>query len=374
MKFLTFKQLVSLIKTVGHKRTIVVRGEHGIGKTALWHAMKNDPFFADYIFPGIVDCAQLADGALFMYDIDREKGVSRELPNERFGISKHNELGINGARPVVICFDEIYKAKPYIQTQIAPILYDRRFGLHHLPEGSIVFGTSNLEVEGLGDSLAPHMRDRVINVQMRKPSQQEWKQNFALLNNLSPVVIAFTEIYPQVFESFLDYEPGGRLADKGGVAKNNGMIFNPRSVQNKWATPRSLHAASDIVTQYMAGGIDDDTLEVALDGTVGEVTRSNLTALIRYGQQMVSFERVLADPKHVPVADNANVQMVQVFSFITRVANRTEADAVVTYVERMRGEMQLLFCTEVAASNKTIHFVTNDRFAAMMVKQRVKFN
>ena len=38
--FLSFKQVQSLVATVGHKRTVIVEGENGIGKTALFHALK----------------------------------------------------------------------------------------------------------------------------------------------------------------------------------------------------------------------------------------------------------------------------------------------------------------------------------------------
>jgi MoxR-like ATPase len=41
--YLSFTQTVNLIAAVGHKRTIIVEGENGIGKTALFHALKKMP-------------------------------------------------------------------------------------------------------------------------------------------------------------------------------------------------------------------------------------------------------------------------------------------------------------------------------------------
>ena len=96
MQMLSFKQVTQLIKAVGHKRTIIVEGENGIGKTGLFYHLANDPFFANHIHVDPIDCTQLSDGSVWMPDIDRELGVSRELPNERFGISKTNQKGING--------------------------------------------------------------------------------------------------------------------------------------------------------------------------------------------------------------------------------------------------------------------------------------
>jgi type IV secretory pathway ATPase VirB11/archaellum biosynthesis ATPase len=43
--FLSFKQVVSLVKAVGHKRTILIMGENGIGKTSVHKALCADPDF-----------------------------------------------------------------------------------------------------------------------------------------------------------------------------------------------------------------------------------------------------------------------------------------------------------------------------------------
>jgi hypothetical protein len=94
MQLLNFKQIAQAVKSVGHKRTSIVQGENGIGKTALFHYLKRDPAFANYIHVDPIDCTQLSDGSVWMPDIDREQGVSRELPNERLGVSKTNQKGI----------------------------------------------------------------------------------------------------------------------------------------------------------------------------------------------------------------------------------------------------------------------------------------
>jgi Mg-chelatase subunit ChlI len=56
--FLSFKQVVSLVKAIGHKRTILIMGENGIGKTSVHKALCADPDFADFIKPSPIDCTQ----------------------------------------------------------------------------------------------------------------------------------------------------------------------------------------------------------------------------------------------------------------------------------------------------------------------------
>ena len=97
-QFLSASQVVSLVAAIGDKRTVIVEGENGIGKTALFHALRKLPKFADHIAVQPIDCTQLSDGSVWMPDLDRENGVSRELPNERFGVSAFNQLGVNNLR------------------------------------------------------------------------------------------------------------------------------------------------------------------------------------------------------------------------------------------------------------------------------------
>ena len=370
-KVLNHKQVVSLIKAVGHKRTVLVEGEAGIGKTAMLYEFRNDPAFAGYHVVDPIDCTQLSDGSVWMPDIDHTKGVSRELPNERFGVHKESRKGINGSKPVIICLDEIAKARQFIKDVLAPIIYERRVGPYHSPEGSIIFGCTNLSLEGLGDSLQAHLRDRLIIVRMAKPTKEEWVA-WAAVNDIAPEVIAGAHMFPSIFETFTDYMPGGSMAGKA-QAKENPYIFNPKDgSQGKWVTPRSLHATSDIVKAM--DKFDEDVLTVALEGTIGAPFTAQLMSFIRFGQQLPSFERVCDEPTTCPVPSNPTAQLVQVFQFVQQVKDKDQAEAVATYTERMRNEMQSLFVHTVATSTRVDKFVMSKKFGKLMSDNRIFFN
>jgi hypothetical protein len=371
-KLLSFKQVIDLIAAVGHKRTIIVEGENGIGKTALFHALKRMPQFANHIAVDPVDCTQLSDGSVWMPDLDRENGISRELPNERFGVSKHNQLGVNNAKPILCFLDEIAKAPQFIKNVLAPIIYERRVGNYHMPEGSVVFCATNLSIEGLGDSIQAHLRNRLIFVKMRKSKADEWISDFAIPNGVNAAVIAFVNTYPQIMDSFLDYEKGGMYEDRE-LAKDNGMIFNPRSLSLAYATPRSLVAASDILNEG-EGLLDDETLDAALVGAIGATAAQNLSAFVRFGRDICAIERVLKDPANAPMADNPTAQLVQVFQFVSRVDNREDAEKVVEYVHRMKSEMQSIFCNTVAQSQRVSIYVTLTNFGKMLAAHKIFFN
>ena len=369
--FLSASQVVSLIAAVGDKRTVIVEGENGIGKTALFHALRKLPKFADHIAVQPIDCTQLSDGSVWMPDLDRENGVSRELPNERFGVSAFNQLGVNNSKPILVGLDEIAKAPQFIKNVLAPIIYERRVGNLSMPEGSVVVCFTNLSIEGLGDSIQAHLRNRLVFVKMRKPSCDEWVK-WATDNGINPMVIAFVNNEPRVMQSFLEYEKGGMFEGKD-LSKDNGFIFNPKSMQLAYATPRSLVAASDILDAGL-GVLDDDTLEAALVGTVGATTAEALASFIRFGREICEYSRVIKSPDTAPLSDNPTAQLIQVFQFVTRVADRTEAEAIVKYVWRMRAEMQSIFCNTVATSQRVALFATINEFGRMLAEHKIFFS
>ncbi len=369
--FLSAAQVVSLIKAVGHKRTVLVQGENGIGKTHLWRMLAEDPAFADHIKVPPIDCTQMSDGSIWMPDIDRENGVSRELPNERLGVSAKNQRGVDGARPVLGMFDEIAKVPQFVKNMIAPILYERRVGNYSMPDGSVWFAATNLSVEGLGDSLAAHLRNRLIVVKMRKPTADEWINNFAIPNRLNPIIIACVKENSNVFDSFVDYMDEGMYA-KREQGKDNPSIFNPHDAQqDAYASPRSLHAASDILD-----GMDDfdtQSLEVALVGAVGAAFAGLLMSFIRFGQQIPALALVKADPLGAPVTSNKIAKQVQVFQFISRAESRDDAQAFCLYIARLQPEMQSLFCRRVAESNRIGIFHSVTEFGTMLSDNKIYY-
>ena len=370
-KYLSFTQTVNLIAAVGHKRTIIVEGENGIGKTALFHALKKLPKFANHIAVDPIDCTQLSDGSVWMPDLDRENGISRELPNERFGVSKHNQRGVNGSRPVLVMLDEIAKAPQFIKNVLAPIVYERRVGAYHFVEGSVVFAGTNLSIEGLGDSIQAHLKNRLIFVKMRKPTAEEWVE-WATDAGVNATVIAFVYNEPRVMASFLDYEKGGNFEGKN-MSKDNGFVFNPKSVQDSYATPRSLVAAGDILDEGL-GVLDDATLEAALCGAVGATTAEAMASFIRFGKDICDYSRVIADPDKAPISNNPTAQLIQIFQFVSRVADRSEAEAIVKYVWRMRAEIQSIFCNTVATSQSVSLFATINEFGRMLETHKIFFS
>lgn len=362
--FLSFDDITTLIKSHhkrGLRRTILIEGENGIGKTAVYHALRRDPQFADHIAVDPIDATQLSDGSVWMPDIDREAGVSRELPNERFGLSKKNRLGVNGSRPILCFIDEFAKAAPYVKNTLAPVVYDYRVGDYHFPERSLVIMATNLGIEGLGDNIPAHIRNRLIRVKMRKAKLDEWRA-YAERKGLDYRVIACAVKHPQIFDSFLDYEPEGKYAGKA-LAKDNPHIYNPREMQDAYVSLRSMETASDIVKT-----LDDVGMELVraqLWGAVGPFAE-NLCTHIRLGNTLPDFSLIMRDPANAPLVKDPVAQMIQVQQFVSRVNTREEAEASTIYVQRMREEMCQLYVQQISTSVKVNVFVTVEAFRELL--------
>ncbi len=369
-EFLSHQQVVDLVKNVGPKRTVLLQGENGCGKTSVHATLCADPHFDNHIKIKPIDATQLSDGSLFMPDLDRERGVSSELPNERLGVSKHNHRGIEGARPVLGMFDEIAKVPQYVKNMIAPILYERRAGVYGMPEGSIWFAATNLSVEGLGDTLQAHLRNRLVVVKMRKPTVDEWLNDFAIPRGLNPTMLACVREHPMVFDSFIDYMKGGKHEGKD-QDKDNPHIYNPKLMQDAYASPRSLHAAADILD--VMDSLDSATLRMALEGTIGKTFAGVLDSFIRFGQQLPPIQQVRDHPDTAPISTNKIAQQVQVFQFITRTQDRDDAQAFTKYIMRMQPEMQSLFVRRVADSPRVGVFTTVTEFASLLSQNKIYY-
>ena len=220
-----------------------------------------------------------------------------------------------------------------------------------------------------------HLRNRLVIVKMRKPTKDEWVRDFAIPRKLSPELIAAVEMFPQVFDSFMDYQSGGKYEGKP-QHKHNHWIANPADAnQEQVVTPRSLHAASDIITlAKRAGDVDDETLQCALGGTLGYGFAAEMTSFIRFVRDIPSFERVVADPAGCPLASSPVAKIVQVFQFLTQASTYEHAEAVTEYIKRMPGEMQSLFINSVANSTAIGLFATNKIFGKMLAENRKFFN
>jgi hypothetical protein len=167
-------------------------------------------------------------------------------------------------------------------------------------------------------------------------------------------------------ESFMDYEEGGPKAHEN-LARSNPYIFNPKAVQDKWATPRSLHAASDILNK--GGALDEHTLTAALNGTIGRAFTALLSSYIRFGRSLPQFGAICHDPESTAIPTNPAALVMLAFQLLTKTQDSKQAEAVSKYMARVTGDARLLFVRNVANNSlKMGCFAKSKTFTSVLSK------
>ena len=349
------KDFAQAISVVGRNVTVIGQGEPGIGKSAMLKvlAKQNPTHETAYIDCTLLD---LGDFALpYTEQVDGLTGVNKITkfaPNARFKMHE--------GKPVIVMLDEIGKAMKAVKNVLLTLMLEHRIGDHYLPEGSIVFGTTNLLSDGVGDMLEAHARNRVCFVTVRKPDADEWIE-WAISNEVDPTIIAWVKQFPHALASYTD-----------ASQKDNPYIFNPtRAGMGAVVTPRSLEKASHIAKQR--GELGDALTISLLTGTIGESAARDMQAFFTVVDKLPTWEAIVADPKGAKLPDDTVAKCILVFSAITRVEKETLAKWM-DYVQRMDMEWQALFATSVMKSQvKQAFCVMNKEFKDWALKNQWLF-
>ena len=336
---ITLNQAATLVASVGHNTTVLLRGQPGIGKSSMLRTLAAQ--FPDYD-PCYIDVANLDLGDLGMPVIDKSEYVTNYAPSARF------KLGKTSTKPKLVMLDELGKGPRPVLNMLLPVILEHRLGDVELPVGSIVFATTNLDTDGVGDNIPAHAYNRMTVVRVANPTVDEWLQ-WAANANIAPEVMAFAKEYPQVFDCYVD------LDEKD----NNPYIFNPRSGQTKsFCSPRSLEKASNLVKARAALG---DALLPALAGTVGESAARDMEAMIHLADRTPRFDAVIKDPANCKLPDGPGAYFFSAFMLAGRCTAET-LPAIMTYVERWDSfEATTLFMSQVGHNPNKVTFACSCR-------------
>jgi hypothetical protein len=213
-------------------------------------------------------------------------------------------------------------------------MQEHSVGATALTDPSVVFATTNLGAENVGDMLPPHARNRIMIVRMRKPDHEEWKQ-WAMQNDIDPALIVGVGEFPQMLQSFTD------VSDP----KENPYIYDPRDAsRTSFVTPRSLEKFSKVLKKRDILG--DHVVTQAGFGLVGAKATMDLMTLVNLGDTLPKYDAIVRDPFAVKLPESPAAQIMSSLTCMQRV---TEGDfeKVFTYIKRMQLETQALFCNQL---------------------------
>ena len=339
MNAISIHQTATLIRTIGTQRSVLVRGHMGTGKTSilkmLGEQLPNHKLC--YFDTTTKDVGDVAVPKIAMID---EQGYATFVPNEEFGI----HLGV----PVVLMIDEFGKGSSGVKRALTRTLLEHEVGNHKLHPDSLVFATTNLAAEGVGDILEAHQINRVTIVEMAKPTAEDWLV-WGVDNDIHHTVLSWVKEFPHCMQDFRDVEN----------PEDNPYIFHPRSVRSGFVTPRSLEAASDIIKHRQA--LDDTTLRVALMGTIGDRAAMDMVAFIKMADDLPSIEAIKTDPMNAPVPNSA----AAVCMIVTRTVQTIDREWVAQWMDylcRLAPEAQGMFARLIPKSKKASIVMANKAY------------
>lgn len=345
MQTATLEETATLIAACGQDVSFLLQAEPGIGKSALLGTLAErlPGHHARYLEAQTLDVGDIQIPRL-------AENSYRFIPNEQF-------VSTDGA-PLLILLDELGKAVRPVQNALLRLLHERRLGEYRLPEGSIVFATTNLAADGVGDQIAAHARNRLTVVNVRKPTAEEWLA-WAATHDIAPEVMAWVHEYPQALASYTDTH-----------AAENPYIFNPRAPQHAFVSPRSLEKASYLLKQRR--GLSAEALLAALIGTLGEPAARDLEAYVQIAADLPAWESVLTHPEKSKVPRSVMAQVVFTMAALSRV-DAQNLGPWLTYLARLKLEVQALFAASILRSAKKAMVAKNRQFQDLCIKNAWAF-
>lgn len=334
IKTVSLQQAIQLIINNPNVR-FMLRGEPGVGKSSIALEIARQAELP----LSMLDIPNLDLGDVCMPVIDHETKVTRYYPNARFGI--------HTGEPVVMVFDEFTKGAEPVKNMLHPALevFKPRLGDLPIPEGSIIYLTGNLDTDGVGDGLAQHTRQRIVELIVRKPSQEEWIP-WGINNGIENIVLAWVDRYPQCLASYLD-------------GTKNEYIFHPSSPDDNVVSPRTLEIASRIIKNRHL--YDEDALNAALAGAGGSAFADSIVSFIRFQDKLPSIASIKENPDTADIPDEPGARAVLAFGLLEHVEKDTLTN-ILKYLRRMEEEWQVIFCVALARheSKKAIAFANRE--------------
>jgi hypothetical protein len=326
----TINELVKLIPTIGEKLTPIIQSEPGCGKTSLLSMLEDsmgDKY--DYIY---VDCP-----------VKDMQDIAMTIPNHE-SRTLETYVGslfkLDSPKPKVILLDEFMKAPKLLQVIFTRLMLERYIGDTPLPQGSIVFGTSNNQSDGVGDTMLAHASNRVCLLQMQKPKVEDWLV-WASENAISPLIRAWVHMFPRALNSYLDDNQ-----------KDNPYIFQPSKPQLSFVTPRSLAKASVIVENRDILG-ETPTMS-ALSGTIGYSASADMSAFLSLEKTLPDINEILQQPENVKVPDEISAQLMIMFQALDKLKTQDQLTNFMKFIKRIKSsEIQAIFFTMLVRNAET---------------------
>ncbi len=305
----------------------LAEGHMGTGKTSILKMLTQKfPKHRHILF----DCTTKDLGDLMIPNIK----LNNEVSSVTFATNE--ELGLHLNEPVVLCLDEFGKANPSVKLALLGLIQERMLAGRKLHPDSIVFATTNLGAEGVGDLLPAHACNRIVRMRVRKPTNMEWIE-WGLNNGVDPILLGWVKETPQLFQTF----------DEVPDPRDNPYIYHPSAKERTaFVTPRSLEKASHIVKKREQ--LTPHVITGLLMGIIGEQAAMDMMAFVKLANDLPTLESIKQNPDTAMIPKTPSAMCMVVFRTLGSI-ERSWVPAWMTYLSRLDKEAQGLFVNGIRA-------------------------
>jgi|TARA_R110000868_G_scaffold33077_4_gene120509 hypothetical protein len=355
---ITLKEAEELIMAIGNTNAVHLVGEPGVGKTAMFERIVERTGFKGIY----IDTPNTELGDIGIPMPNHETKTTALYPNEYWGF--------HTGEPIVCFIDEFTKPSSMaVQNMLHPLLNERRIGGFKLHKDSVVITAGNNSTDGVGDMLKAHSINRLTIAPIAKPQagfnadgscdEDSWGY-WAMQNGVEAEVIAWVKAFPHALASYRDSSQG-----------DNPYIFNPKTPQQSYVSPRSLVRASNIVRAR--GQITRNALITALTGTIGASGARDMVGYVEVSDTLPTWEEIINDPSGAKVPTSPAALNIMAFGAQKRITRATVGKWF-EYLKRTPKELQSVFCLSTSKNpEKQQILMTSGAFVQWMRENQYLF-
>ena len=352
----SINDIARLIQAVGQDITVIVESEPGCGKSSILKMLAEshgdewrkdgDVYPNDTYEYAYIDCPTMGDGDMgTMIPVMESQSMD-------FFVTKL--LKLNSGKPVIVMLDEFLKVNKLLKPMFTKLILERVIGDRHLPEGSIVFATSNNASDGVNDTIEAHVGNRVLRIQMAKPDHTVWNL-WATKNKLSLIIRSWVTFKPNALHSYKTCTPD--------QLSTNEFIFNPTKPGVTFVSPRSLEKADRVLSKRTLLG--DTLTKAALAGVVGAPAAESLMMFAKLENDLIPIETILKNPETTNIPSSVGALLMTLFKAVDVLANQDELTRFLKYTNRIQStEYREVFYAMICGSART----------ARMARQNAELN
>jgi len=310
--------LIKIIKEYYKKKiSLMVYGTFGVGKSETirqsakeialskgrkfveWNLLSKEEKQNTFEYPEKYFC--LLDVRLSSYDASDIKGLP-DFKTDKETIDWKipffaKFLTLKGSDGILF-FDEIGLATPLVMASCYQILYDKVVNDDKISDNWLVVGATNLNSDrAYTHEIAPPLKDRCGEVELKIPSVEDWTLNFAIPNKIDSRIIGFLNFKKSALHN-VNWE-------------DNQKFITPRS----WARVSSL--TKDIKKDW-------ETISLLSKSAIGEGIAIEYVSFCKI-QEKIKLEDLIKNPEKIEKIEDISIKFFLV-SVISEKYNNKEVD------------------------------------------------